>query len=148
MKLNSIMKTEVVTVDMDVSLRHISLMFDKKEFHHVLVMEDDELRGVISERDLLRASSPFLNTPCEQNRDLATLRKRAHQLMSRKPITITAEADPGDAVQLMLQRGVSCLPVVSSDGRLIGIVTWKDLLRAYAQRSHATRRHGTAVRTM
>ncbi len=127
------MKTEVVTVGMDASLRSISRMFEDGEFHHVLVVEDGELFGVVSERDILRASSPFLNTPCEQNRDLATLRKRAHQLMSRKPVTITAEANSRDAVQLMLKECISCLPVVSSDGELVGIVTWKDLLRAYSQ---------------
>jgi acetoin utilization protein AcuB len=147
MKLDSIMKTEVVTVGMDASLISISRMFEEGEFHHVLVTEDNELCGVISERDLLRASSPFLNTPCEQNRDLATLRKRAHQLMSRKPITITAEATPGDAVQLMLQKGISCLPVVSSDDQLVGIVTWKDLLRAYSQHAYAGRRHESAAMT-
>ncbi len=133
MKLNSIMKKEVVTVDMDASLRSIARIFEEGKFHHMLVIEDDELRGVISERDLLRASSPFLDTPSEQNRDLATLRKRAHQLMSRKPITITAEASSEEAVRLMLQKCISCLPVVSSDGELVGIVTWKDLLRAYSQ---------------
>jgi acetoin utilization protein AcuB len=135
MKLNSIMNTEVVTVGMDASLRSISRMFEEGEFHHVLVIEDGELFGVISERDLLRASSPFLNTGCEQNRDIATLSKRAHQLMSRKPFTITAEADAEDAVRLMLQKGISCLPVVSSDGQLVGIVTTKDFLRAYSHRA-------------
>ena len=137
MKLNSIMKTEVVTVDMDASLRSISRMFEEGEFHHMLVIEDGELCGVVSERDLLRALSPFLNTPCEQNRDLATLRKRAHQLMSREPITITAEANAEDAARLMLQECISCLPVVSSDGELVGIVTWKDLLRVYSQPAYA-----------
>ena len=133
MKLNSIMKTEVVTVDMDASLISISRVFEEREFHHVLVVEDGELCGVISDRDLLRVSSPFVNTPGEQNRDLTTLRKRAHQFMSRKPITITAQADLSDAVRLMLQKGISCLPVVSSDDRLIGIVTSKDILSAYSQ---------------
>ena len=131
MKLNSIMKTEVVTIGMDVPLRSISNMFQERGFHHALVVEDGELCGLISDRDVLRATSPFLNTPSEQNRDLATLRKRAHQLMTRNPITITAEADWEEAVQLMLLKDVACLPVLSPDGRLVGIVTWKDLLSAY-----------------
>lgn len=134
MKLSSIMKTEVVTIDMDVPLRTISNMFQERGFHHALVVDDDELCGVISDRDVLKATSPFLNTPSEQNRDLATLRKRAHQLMTRRPVTITEEADSEDAAQLMLKKNVACLPVLSSDGqRLVGIVTWKDLLRAYSQ---------------
>lgn len=133
MKLNSIMKTEVVTVGMDVPLRTISKTFKEGNFHHVLVVEGDELCGVISERDLLRASSPFLDTPSEQNRDLATLRKRAHQIMSRKPITVGVEADLEDAVRTMLHKHISCLPVISQEGRLAGIVTWKDLLKAYSE---------------
>ncbi|MHC4229953.1 MAG: CBS domain-containing protein [Planctomycetota bacterium] len=133
MKLNSIMTKEVITVDMDATLSAICGIFDEKRFHHMLVFEDDELCGVISDRDLLRALSPFLGTPCEQNRDLATLRKRAHQIMSRKPITVTGQTSSEDAARLMLCKNISCLPVMSSDGQVVGIVTWKDLLRNYSQ---------------
>ena len=137
MKLSSIITEEVVTVDMDASLRTICGIFDERKFHHLLVVEEDELCGVISDRDLLKVSSPFLNTPSEQNRDIATLKKRAHQIMSRKPITITRETSPADAVRLILRENVSCLPVISSDGQIEGIVTWKDLLNAYSQRVDA-----------
>ncbi len=136
MKLDMIMQKPVVTIGMDAPLRSISNMFREKGFHHALVAEGDELRGVISNRDVLKATSPFLNTPSEQNRDLATLRKRAHQLMTRRPVTITEDADSENAVQLMLQKDVACLPVLSTeDGRLVGIVTWRDLLRAYSQQT-------------
>jgi acetoin utilization protein AcuB len=135
MKLKSIMKTDVATVGMDVPLRSISRMFKEKKFHHVVVVEDGEICGIISEADLLRASSPFLNTPSEQNRDLATLIRRAHQIMSRHPITITADADIEDAVGMILDKQISCLPVVSTGGQLVGIVTWKDLLKAYSQQA-------------
>ena len=133
MKLKEIMKTEVVTVGMDVPLRSISTTLKDGDFHHVLVVDDDELCGVISERDLLRASSPFLNTRSEQNRDLATLRRRAHQIMSREPITLGPEAELEEAVSIMLHKHISCLPVLSSGGQLIGIVTWKDLLKVYSE---------------
>ncbi|TKJ32510.1 MAG: CBS domain-containing protein [Planctomycetes bacterium B3_Pla] len=133
MKLSSIMTKELVTVDMDTTLCTMCEIFDEKRFHHLLVIEDDELRGVISDRDLLKALSPFLGKACEQNRDLATLRKRAHQVMSRKPVTITGQASSEDAAQLMLRENISCLPVMSSDGQVVGIITWKDLLRNYSQ---------------
>ena len=70
MKLSSIMTKQVVTVDMDTSLKAICGIFDDKKFHHLLVVEDNELCGVISDRDLLKASSPFLNTLAEQKRDV------------------------------------------------------------------------------
>jgi acetoin utilization protein AcuB len=127
------MTKEVVTVDMDTSLKAICGIFNDKKFHHLLVVEDNELCGVISDRDILKASSPFLNTLAEQNRDIVILRKRAHQIMSRKLITITEEASSEDAARLILRENVSCLPVVSSDGKIEGIVTWKDVLNAYSQ---------------
>jgi CBS domain-containing protein len=55
--------------------------------------------------------------------------------MSRKPITIAKEASWEDAAQLMLRAKVSCLPVVSADGGIDGIITWRDLLRAYSQQA-------------
>jgi acetoin utilization protein AcuB len=127
------MTKQVVTVDMDDSLKTINEIFDNVRFHHLLVVEDNELCGIISDRDILRASSPFLDTLSEQNRDIAILRKRAHQIMSRNPITITKEASTEDAVRLMLQKNISCLPVISSYGQIEGIVTWKDLLTAYSE---------------
>lgn len=133
MKLDSIMTKRVVTVDMDDTLARLWEIFHTERFHHLLVAEEGELRGVISDRDLLKSSSPFMNTLAEQNRDLAILKKRAHQIMSRKPITIRKEASLEETVQLMLRERISCLPVISADGGIDGIITWRDLLKAYAQ---------------
>ena len=116
MQIGSIMTRDVVTVDMDESLRVIGEIFAAKRFHHLLVLEEDQLRGVISDRDLLKASSPFLHTLTEQLRDVAILNKRAHQIMSRQPVTIAPETNLADAVRLLLQEDVSCLPVLSVCG--------------------------------
>jgi acetoin utilization protein AcuB len=132
MKLSSIMTKEVMTAEMDTLLTDICRMFDEEKFHHLVVIEDDELRGVISDRDLLRALSPFLNTAAEQNRDLATMRRRAHQIMSRNPVTVAEDATVDDTAQLMIRENISCVPVMSSDGHVEGIVTRTDLLRAYS----------------
>ena len=134
MQINQIMSKEVITVNMDTSLETVSRIFNEKRFHHLLVVESNKLYGVISDRDVFKALSPFLNTMAEQNRDLNTLKKRAHQLMSRDLITITKEESVEDAVKLLLRHNISCLPVLSSEGRIEGIVTWKDLLFAYAYR--------------
>ena len=127
------MTKDVVTVGMDTFLTDIGRLFDENRFHHLLVIEDDELCGIISDRDLFKALSPFLNTAAEQNRDLTTLRKRVHQIMSRKLITVTEDADVDETARLMVRENISCLPVMSSDGQIEGIVTRTDLLRAYSE---------------
>ena len=90
MLIKEIMTTRVATVSMDDRLSVIKEIFEQAHFRHLLVVEDEVLVGVISGRDLLRAISPYLDTrDAEMNRDTETLNRRAHQIMSRHPITIS-----------------------------------------------------------
>ncbi len=128
MKISSIMTRRVVTVEMDDSLQIISEIFENVKFHHILVVDGQKLAGVISDRNLIRALSPFLDTPAEKERDTTTLNKKAHQIMSRTPITVDAETSIEKASNLLLENNISCLPVISPQGSVEGIVTWKDIL--------------------
>ena len=131
MKLGEIMTKRVVTVELDDSLATVKQIFDSLRFHHLLVIgSDKKLCGVISDRDLLRAISPYVGTVSENARDSATLKKRAHQIMTRSPVTLGAHASVADAVQLFLNHRVSCIPVVDEGSRAVGIVSWRDILRA------------------
>ena len=128
MLIKEIMTTRVATVSMDDRLGVIKAIFEQAHFRHLLVVEEEVLVGVISDRDLLRAISPYLDTDAEMNRDTETLNRRAHQIMSRQPITISPESSLQAASAIMLEQHVSCLPVLEN-GALVGIVSWKDLLR-------------------
>jgi acetoin utilization protein AcuB len=133
MLLNKIMKTRLATVDMDDKLRVVKNIFDSMGFHHLLVVGDDKtLRGVVSDRDLLRALSPYVGTAAETTRDIASLNKRVHQIMSRQPITLKADGTVDDAIALLLDHRISCVPIVDDQFRPVGIVSWRDILRASA----------------
>ncbi|HEY8036232.1 MAG TPA: CBS domain-containing protein [Methylobacter sp.] len=128
-----IMTADPVTVNMDTELLVIKEIFDHVYFHHLLVENESDKTfvGVISDRDLLSAVSPYIHTAAETFRDKETLTKRAHQIMSRQIDTVTPATDCNIAVQKMLDADISCLPVVSDDNIILGIVTWKDFLRNY-----------------
>ena len=128
MLIKEIMTTRVATVSMDDRLNVIKEIFEQAHFHHLLVLEEDVLVGVISDRDLLRALSPYLGTEAQMNRDTETLNRRAHQIMSRQPVTIAPDRPLQEAASMMLAQHVSCLPVLEN-GALVGILSWKDLLR-------------------
>jgi acetoin utilization protein AcuB len=131
MKLGEIMTRRVVTVEFDDSLAAVKEVFDALRFHHLLVIgSDKKLCGVISDRDLLRAISPHVGTRSETTRDSATLNKRAHQIMTRSPVTLRPEASLTDAIQLLLEHRVSCIPVVDQEFKAVGIVSWRDILRS------------------
>ncbi|MCH7938647.1 MAG: CBS domain-containing protein, partial [Candidatus Marinimicrobia bacterium] len=131
MALSSIMTTPVVTVGPDDTLKTVKEIFDNVKFHHLLVVEEKRLFGVLSDRDLLKALSPWLGTLDELPRDRAILEKRVHQICSRQPITASMKTGIGEATRILIENNVSCLPVVTKRGRIKGIVTWKDIFRAY-----------------
>ncbi len=130
MIIADIMSREPVTVGMDEDLRRVRELFELYRFHHLLVLLNGEVVGVISDRDLLRATSPFVGRASERPQDLATLNRRVHQIMTRKPVVVAPESPLPEAAQLMLTQRVSCLPVVPDTGGLAGIVTWRDVVRA------------------
>jgi len=129
MNIESIMTRRVVTVELDDTLSTIREIFDNVKFHHLLVVGDDRLLGVISDRDLLKALSPFVGMLNEHPRDLAIFNKKAHQIMSREPVRVDKSTSVEAAAKLLLSKSVSCLPVTSADGRIEGILTWKDIFR-------------------
>jgi acetoin utilization protein AcuB len=114
---------------MDDKLSLIKEIFDNAKFRHLLVLDDGKLAGVVSDRDLLKAISPNLGTMVVTYRDLATLNKRVHQIMSRKLITLTADASISDAAALFNTHRISCIPIVDNEFRPIGIVSWRDLIK-------------------
>jgi acetoin utilization protein AcuB len=130
MLIERIMSKPVVTVTLDDTLHVVKQIFENAKFHHLLVVENGKLYGVISDRDLLKSVSPFIDTLQATAHDKFTLNKKVHQIMSRKPITLTNSADVYEAISLFNQHNISCIPIVNEKGTPIGIVSWRDILRA------------------
>ena len=133
MQLQQLMSRRLVTVELDDTLETVKEIFDKLKVHHVLVVETAQLIGVVSDRDLWKALSPYINSIVETARDVATLHKRVHHVMSRKPLTLQADAPVSAAIEVMLAHRISCVPVVDGDNVPVGIVSWRDILKAVGQ---------------
>lgn len=129
MTVSKLMSRPVVTVAPEDTLEDVQDIFKKTRFHHLLVTDLGRLVGIVSDRDLLKALSPNIDTAVETLRDRQTLEKRVHQVMSSRLYMVTEQHRISDAVQLMMDHGVSCVPVVDADDRPVGILTWRDVLR-------------------
>lgn len=130
MNIKEIMTERVVTVEMDDPLTVVKEIFDNCQFHHLLVIDHEKLVGVVSDRDLLRAVSPYLGTAAENTRDMQTLNQRVHQIMSRKPVTLETEATVADAIDVFNTEKISCIPIVDAQEAPLGIVSWRDVIKA------------------
>lgn len=124
---NSILVAQVMTaapscVQMDTSTLDLVRLFHAKGFRHLPVTDQrGRLVGIISDRDVLRSLGPG----DELNKDhLAGI--PAADVMSTDLVTIGPEQPLSSAVRLLLEHGISCLPVLT-DSLLVGILTTTDL---------------------
>lgn len=127
--VKGIMSTNIVTVGLDDTLARVHQLFSEHGFHHVLVVENGRLQGVLSDRDLLRTARPFLGRTTALEADQLALSIPARDVISRSLVTTTADTSIPEAARAMLRENVTCLPVVAEDGQVEGIVTVRDMLR-------------------
>ena len=117
----------VATPDMSISDAKAKMKADK--VHRLPVLDDDRhLVGVISEKDILLSTPSPASTlsTFEMNALLAKLKVK--DIMSRNPVTITKKTTIEEAVRLMVENDLSCLPVMEGDF-LVGIISKSDLFR-------------------
>ncbi|OGL13524.1 MAG: hypothetical protein A3F92_07135 [Candidatus Rokubacteria bacterium RIFCSPLOWO2_12_FULL_71_22] len=108
-------------------------MMLEKRIRHLLVVDGTTLMGIVTDRDIrLNLPSPATSLSVwEINYLLA--RMTVANVMSKNVATIDPARDAKEAAQLMLDRKIGALPVVSNGRQLVGIITETDLLRAFVK---------------
>ena len=137
MRIEEIMAREVSIGGIDDSLGDLKKIFESNHFHHIPIVAAGRLVGIVSDRDVLRFVSPYVNTMGEDNRALNTLKKKAHQIMTRDVVTVRAHDTVAAAATMMLENRCSCLPVLSDAGAIVGIVTKTNILDCIARQPSA-----------
>ncbi len=136
MKVSELMSKNLVVVQMDDHLGKLKAIFEETRFHHLLVVEGERLYGIISDRDLLKSLSPNIGTMAATNKDMASLNKKAHQIMTRRPIFLREDATIDDAIGIFNQKKISCIPIVDNTEAPIGIISWRDIMRELGKTLH------------
>lgn len=129
----AVMCTEVVTLEPDDRLDVASDIMTLGRIRHMPVVRDGEVAGMLTQRDLFRAaiSSALDLRPAAEREWLAKI--HVGEVMTRPVVTVAPELPMRDAVRLMLERRIGCLPVVR-DGRLVGQLSESDCLALLAER--------------
>ena len=146
MKVRDIMSTKVVTASPSTTIRDIAGLMVEKHVSGLPVLSDSgTLVGMVSEGDLLRRPElgtqkhrrrwvSFFSGVDEQAREFTkTHALHAGDVMTKQVIHVSEQTPLGDLVGLMEKHNIKRLPVLS-DGKLVGIVSRADLLRALAAR--------------
>jgi CBS domain-containing protein len=128
--VRDVMQEKVVTVSAGDRLSTVEDIMTLGGVRHMPVVRGGKLVGVLSERDLLRASLSSLAHRLDERRafldgiDIS-------RVMSAPPITVAPGASVMEAAGIMADEKIGCLPVVEEE-ELIGLVTETDLLRYFA----------------
>lgn len=135
-KVADIMTREVASLDENDSLSNLAEAMRVMRFRHMPVTDGDRLIGLVTERDLLRASTSSLwPHRQEQDRELGE-RFRVRDIMVRDVMTVSPDADLAEAGQLLLRERIGCLPVVDEKNVLLGIITSSDYIRVMVDATH------------
>ncbi len=125
------MKTQVVSISSDDTLRIVREIMELGRVRHLPVVHKGKLVGVVSQRDLFHASLSNVIGIGREEQELFLEGVKIADVMSEPPVSISPEAPVQSAAALMADRKIGCLPVVESE-KLIGIVTETDLLHHFA----------------
>ncbi len=126
--VSKIMVTDVVALDRNASLGSAKDIMDQRRLRHFPVVENGNVVGVVSQRDLFRASLASMLGYEERTKKAFLDNLSIKGIMSDPPITVTADTGVSEAARLMVEKKVGCLPVVDGN-RLIGLVTDTDFLK-------------------
>jgi len=139
MKISQIMTSEVTAVTPDTPLKDVAAVLIERRISGVPVVEGERLLGIVSETDIVRkaggAQTPAsllerLLRPDSSHR--SSVARVAADVMTSPPVTIDAWRPVAAAAALMTDQRINRLPV-TEDGRLVGIVTRSDLVRAFTR---------------
>jgi len=143
MKVQDVMTTDVATTTPDALLKEAAVELVRRRISGMPVVDDDgRVLGVVSETDILakegdeHKSGGFLQWLVNPGDPWITARFDAvnvEDAMSAPARTITADRHIAEAATIMLDEDVNRLPVVDADGKLVGLLSRGDLVRAFAR---------------
>ena len=127
--VRDLMTPDPLTCHPDDHVLDAAARMQQHRVRHLPVVDGEErLLGMLADRDIRTAVGVLDRWMDDVGPGLAELRVAA--AMSSPAITVPLDAAVGDVVRILVQLEIGALPVVGADGRLVGIVSYIDILRS------------------
>ncbi len=141
MSIEAIMSKKVVVTTADASLASLRSVFTEAHFQHVPVVDSmQRVIGIVSVKDFYKALSPVADSASAQTAQLFENNRKVRSIMTSPVVCISPDTTVIAAATLLVERNISCLLVTNPQQKLLGIVSWKDILRLIVQRQQFKRR--------
>lgn len=130
MLVKDVMKTQLVTLNADSKLGFAEDIMYLGRIRHLPVVRGDCLVGILTQRDLYKASLTSMLTNWKENKEFLDS-IRVSEVMTKNVTTVSPDATVEDAAQIMIDKKVGCLPVVKDKNKLVGLITETDVLQYF-----------------
>jgi CBS domain-containing membrane protein len=133
--VSDIMSAPVHTITADRSLSALAELFDRHDVRHVVVVDEEEdVVGLVSDRDLLRnVLTDQADVPLSV-RDAAMRGTLVETVMTVEVVTLEPNATARKAARVLLENKFGCVPITEGT-RLVGIISQSDFLKVFADGS-------------
>jgi CBS domain-containing protein len=129
MRVRDIMSSPAIVISPQTTIPAANALMKQHRIRHLPVVENGRLVGIVSQGDLRQASITAAINADSYELHFMLDRLTVSRIMTRKVVTVTAEAFIVHAAELMTENKIAGLPVVDENGGVIGIVTESDLLK-------------------
>jgi CBS domain-containing protein len=129
LKVHQAMTKDIIAADTSNKISQVATVFAEKNFHHIPVLENGIVVGIISVKDVLKKIMQW-TVANNMNTDFRKLDAETSlkSVMTPNPVTISPEATLEEAKKILAKSNFQALPVVL-DGKIVGILTTKDFVR-------------------
>ena len=133
MFIDKSMTRDVVTVSPETGILAAQTLMAQKSIRHLpVVVENDILVGIVSDRDIRSAMPSTILSETEkaaEEKRLAAIKVK--DIMTPNPVTVSPTQTLEDALIMMQNFKVGAFPVVDQVGKLKGMISVRDLMRAF-----------------
>ena len=124
------MSKKVITIDIDASMQEAIELLKENNILMLPVMEKSKLVGIITDRDLKRASASDANSLEIHELKYLLSEIKVNEMMTKDPVTVPFDYTLEETAEVLLSHKISGAPVVDHEKNVIGVITEKDLFRA------------------
>lgn len=132
------MQTELISVTPEDNLKYIDYLFKNHKIHHLLVLRQNQLKGIISKSDFLFFRRNHTNK--EEDKILEELRLKSNTakvIMTEKVATLNKDDKLNVALEIFKENLFHAIPI-EEGGKIVGILTTYDIIKNLADDKEAT----------
>lgn len=137
MMVQNWMTKDVIALDIEDPVRRASELLMDKGLQLLPVRRQGKLVGVVTRCDLKRLTGKTDPELCLTSPGMSEL--KAKDIMTREPITIPPDYTIEEAAEVIVERHIPGCPVLDQEGRIVGVITKADILKALVSAPGITR---------